>query len=730
MQPIILKSYADVSGFIDIVQSTADKNKKALGFLPKSAYHACALQGKLWIAIEPKNQIYLGYLMFGGKYPTLSIRQLFIDKDHRRQGVGKQLVHELIKYGENYSYLSISARVASDLAANSFWVKQGFKLIRQVPGGKTNDRTINIRLRELASPALFDYRYEEYSTKPEDLSYSGKPLSITPSYVIDLNVLFDVIKKRPRRQEATRIIKAGFANHVRVCVTAEFSGELERHTQNNQNDPVLEIAKTLPTLPKVDLKPLSNLRSELCPMIFPHKASIAELSDNDKSDLVHLASCIHHKVDGFVTSEKSILRSSEIIRDTYNLDILSPQDFAQSDLSDVIEDFELKAMIEDYEIQISSARESEREEIEEFLIRLGITEDQVRSIWEPGSTASSRRRICVRSDHVLIAVASWDSPASLNIHTQLYLFVNESHPAAIKVIDHLLELVSRDACPNQLRRTDLYIAPGQDHTKQTALDRGFRQNLDAKDTSPSGSLTKISYRGTVDRCSWINFAKKFKELTGLSLPEKMPTLEEFVHTGVMIESKRFKKRINVKLFDFETLLSPALFLCKDRNAIILPIRKLYADQLLSNFRIQYEMFPSKEALLYVEKAYFKHPRNAKYFHKGQPIIFYVSGRNGGHKAAVGHARLTYTEILSIEEILIKLSRQGVLSREEMSSYMDSSHRIHAITFDNFNLFNQSVKFADLKKSGLVSKANLVTAETISYKQLNLLFQMVQAKSTQ
>jgi len=725
MQAIILKTYTDVRSFIGNVQAVADNNKTAFGFLPKSAYNASALQGKLWIAVEPKNKAYLGHLMIGGKYPTLSIRQLYTNKDYRRRGVGKQLIHEIIKHGENHSYLSISARVASDLAANSFWEKQGFRLIRQVTGGKTHARTINIRLRDLDSPALFKYHHEEYSSKHEDLSYSGKPFSITPSYVIDLNVLFDVIKKRPRKRAASQIIRAGFASHVRVFVTTEFTNELERHTQHNQYDPIIEIAKTLPTLPKVDFEHFNILLLELCSMIFPHKASFSELSDNDKSDLVHIATCIHHKMDGFVTSEKAILRASEIIRDTYKLDILSPQDFAESDLNDVMEDFELRAMVEEYEIQISNARESEREKIEKFLIRLGATENQMRSVWEPGNIGSSRRRICVSSDTVLIAVASWDSPTSLNTHTQLHLFVNESHPAAIMVINHVLELVSRDICSNQLRRTDLYIAPGQNHTKHVALKRGFRQNYGAKDSSPLSALTKISYRGTVNPPAWINFTKRFEELTGLTLPEKMPTYKEFIHTGVTIKSKRFKKQINIKLFDLESLLSPALFICKGRSAIILPIRKQYADQLLSNFRNQYEMFPSKEALLSVEKAYFKHTRNAKIFYKGLPIVFYVSGTGGGPKAAMGLARITFTDILSIDEVLIKFSKQGVLSQEEISGFMDSNRRIQAITFDNFSMFHKSIKFQDLKKSGLVGGAGLVTAEKINYNQLNILLKKSQ-----
>ena len=48
---------------------------------------------------------------------------------------------------------------------------------------------------------------------------------------------------------------------------------------------------------------------------------------------------------------------------------------------------------------------------------------------------------------------------------------------------------------------------------------------------------------------------------------------------------------------------------------------------------------------------------------------------------------------------------------------DKAERVHAFTFDNFNLFPRRVSFKTLKSKKMISGANLVTAEKVSSKNL-------------
>lgn len=74
-----LKTFAEVESYLTTVQSFADKNKSALGFLPSSAFREQALRGRLWIAVCEETNEFLGHLLFGGKSPSIKIFQMFVD---------------------------------------------------------------------------------------------------------------------------------------------------------------------------------------------------------------------------------------------------------------------------------------------------------------------------------------------------------------------------------------------------------------------------------------------------------------------------------------------------------------------------------------------------------------------------------------------------------------------------------------------------------------------------
>ena len=120
---------------IKTIQKFADSNKKSFGFLPKSAFVEQASNGRLWVAADIEKKKCLGYLMFGGRFPTLKIFQLFVSKNFRKQQIGTELLSEFEAYAEKNNFLSVYARVAADLASNKFWDKSGYALIKQVKGG-------------------------------------------------------------------------------------------------------------------------------------------------------------------------------------------------------------------------------------------------------------------------------------------------------------------------------------------------------------------------------------------------------------------------------------------------------------------------------------------------------------------------------------------------------------------------------------------------------------------
>src|ERR1700687_5356995 len=206
---VVVSEPTAVAKWVAQVRLAADKQKEALGFLPEQVYTEAAEQGKLIVAISKRadSEIYAGHLLYGGVFPHARIFQVYVASEFRLNAIGRRLVEAVLKKMKTAQYLSVISQVADDLEANRFWERLQFETIRAKPGGKTTGRTINIRVRELNTPRLFTL--EPAAT---DLSLLSRFSNLSPRYLIDLNVMYDVVKKRAKADEAGRLINASFEN--------------------------------------------------------------------------------------------------------------------------------------------------------------------------------------------------------------------------------------------------------------------------------------------------------------------------------------------------------------------------------------------------------------------------------------------------------------------------------------------------------------------------------------
>lgn len=715
----ILDTYADVEPFLKTVREAADANRDALGFFRPSAYQDLAFQGKLWVAVVARDSSFAGHLLFGGTFPGIKIFQLFVSPNHQRKGVGQALVGKLIEYGERRGCMIISARVASDLReANHFWADQHFSCVRQLPGGKSRNRVINWRVRNLDTPSLLDWMVPEPKARfgqLEQFHFDNTPLFRPRSYAIDLNVLFDVLKNRARKEASSAVFKAGFNRSVSVHITNEFLVELRRNSPPDGVDPILEIASHFPVLPDVNINDLSPITEKLRRIVFPDRQRDGRTRTQDISDLRHLALSIHHRLTGFVTGEAAILRAQRTIRDQWGLDILSPTDFL-TPLDDSEQSISpVRVQVQQLRILASHFLESERPEIEKFLLGLGINHTDISVAWSPGSAKSPQRRICVRSDQQLVGLASWDNPLGLVRDINSYLFVNEDHGAADTVIDHLLESVSRDCTVSKALRVLLHVRPEQALTHSTALTRGYRPSGKVSGQNGFLYIIKLFFDRIITSSSWEIFSREFATLTGFTVSPRMPDFGEVEVHGVKFERKD-GGHFFMELFDFETLCSPAVFLFPNRSGIMVPIWRLYAEELLGATSQQFNLFPAKEASMRLEKAYYRKPRRQKFLKNGAPAVFYISGKGGGTKQAVGCGRVTFNDIRPVEDVHLHFQRQGVLEKEELRKRANTRGEVQVFTFDNFKPFVNAVPFIRLERLG-IKGSSLISTRAIDDIQL-------------
>jgi GNAT superfamily N-acetyltransferase/predicted nucleic acid-binding protein len=687
-------SPAEVMPFVDEVIQEADGERESLGFLREGVYWELAAQGKLIVATI--GQRYVGHLLFGGVAPHARVFQTHVRKSFRRRGVGQRLVQKLVQNAETWNYISITARVASDLVANEFYERMGFRHVRTAPGGATRNRVINVRVKELNTPNLFN------ATGPvvaADLGLIEGLPTRAPRYVVDLNVVFDILRRRVNAEDAGRIIRAGFNNLLRLAVTNEFIEELRRNSQDV--DPVLEFALRLPILPQEAPEEISNLIDVLERKIFPQRVLENRLSVRDRSDTIHLATAIFHKAAGFITGEKAILRAREFLTREYGLDIVAVGEMAILDDSEANRDIPaVSSIAEDVEIVCRTPISGDRGKLSALFERLGVAAANINELL----TGSSVGQIVILADGSPIAFASWVNDTHESIRA--FACADEDNPLMETSLDRALDHICRAACRKNPALVRLRLIAGHAKTSTVAFLHGFRPAADHFQSKYV--LHKVCVGKCVTNETWSSIRHSIMRAAGVILPESMP-----ISTADMIEimTPSGSQKL-VSLEDLETLLSPVLLLLPGRAGSIVPIQSRFVSDLLGNSP-QLRLLHSAEARFLRERVYFSDPKTSSLLQRGKPILFYESGRGGGRSSIIAIARVVRSDLVSKKGVLTELLKRGVLTEQTLQR-MGRSELSAATVFDNILHFRNPISLRRMQELGFHDPANLITTKSVSF----------------
>lgn len=712
---------SDVLKFIDKIREMADQEREALGFLPKPAYQEAADQQKLMVAVDTSKspEEYVGHLFFGGVFPHGRVFQLHVRRQYRRDGVGSRLVLATVRRLESEYYLSITANVAADLGeANSFWERMRFQIVRNKRGGPSRGRTINVRVRDLDTPSLLSFMRQPSKPVEQDLRLVDRLAARSPIYVIDLNVFFDVVKKRIRSKEAGSVIHAGLKNIVRVAVTEEFIGELRRSSESTQADPVLEFSLRLPQLAAPPREKMQEVLESLKAVVFPERTAADRLTIQDHSDLRHLVTAIHHKAAGFVTSEKAILRARDQLQSRFGIDVVGVLEFAELfRAADQHEMPVVQATTAGVQVNVTEIDDQQTASVKNFLENMYVTPQMRVDALAPDTVGHRRRRVLVRAEGEPIAFASWDAPDGPLHVTQLFMCADEDRSATASVLDYLFDWICKDVSrigPGIVRLLEL---PGHSTTRRAALAHGFRSSQGS--VAGGSTLQKVCVGGLVHAKNWGAIRLQLRNLAGIALPVQAPQIcdpDDLVTIGSPSGGK-----VQITLKKLETLLSPVLFLFPARGGAIVPIRRGFAEDLFGGGP-QLSLLTPPEAILLKERAYISGPNTVSILSEGTPLLFYESGQDRGRSSIIAAGRAVETRLVAKGEVDERIFRRGVLKPKTLER-VSATGRVAVTTFDNIMLFENPVKLADLRKIGCVGGANLVTAQRVSARHLHEVFEM-------
>lgn len=697
----------EVCHWVPAVRAGADSDKDALGFLPAQAYEQAATQGTLFVAVDRRGAQgrYAGHILFGATYPHAKIFQVIVPEADRGSGVGRQLIQAVLGYLEDKQYLSVSAKVASELSANAFWSSLKFETVATKSGGASRGRTINIRARQFNTPALFGYR------RP----VSGIPLndplpSLATVFAFDLNVFFDVVKRRPRSEYGAAVMTAAFNNIVRLVVTEEFTNELRR-TGTAGQDPILEFALQLPTLPAPPNGVSEAMLEQLACIVFPARAKTAKLTVQDRSDLIHLAIASHHKITAFVTAEDALVQASERIEAAFGITIVHVKYLAETLRSATSTSSPLDIGFSDRDLRLSEITDRHSGAIRNLVDSLKLPRDLHSFALAEGVQASTRGSLAITFGDQIICAAFWRPQSILQGVLEAFLLVEEDQASALVAVNALLNQLSRIARERGPARLRVLIPNSATGTQDVAIRYGFMR---CGENQPEISrYQRLTIGKVVDKTSWPSLRAL------LEVEADMRFAEDFA--AIVDDELRIQFRNQagteflIDLFDLETILAPTLFVLPRRDAVLAPIRAIYADDLLDTGE-QRSLLPKPQASILHERTYFSYFRNERLLSRGTPIVFYESGKANGRSAAIAVARITNSVVIPKSQIAATLLDGGVLAEEDIRN-LSSGDLIAATTVDNVLKLRKPVSLKDLRELGCVDRSNLITSKPITLDQL-------------
>lgn len=689
----IRRDYSDITSFLDSIRARADSERDALGFLPQPAYAEAARQRKLilLVAQDGDEVSYAGHLLFGGIFPILRVRQIAVAPPYRRHKHASTLLRTLIAQGEHEGYLNIVANVATDLiGANLFYEKHGFISSRLKAGGKTRSRKINVRILQLDTPSLISYMIDSKVANTLEMLPRKRSPEI-PIYAIDLNVFFDAVKDRARSQDAIAVFEAGFKHQIRVAASHELFAELKRKSNNPTNDPILSLAKTIPTLPAQDRSKLEGLKPHIGSLVFPERSAAGNLKPTDESDIAHLAHAVAAGVSGYITSDAKVLAARDRLMKSFSLDVIGLSEFVHLlDLPNEATPTASKST-KSFRIQMPTTEEATM-----FLKSEGVSVEGYIDI-------SRCRRSAVFDNQGLVGVSLLDPAPALERPTHSVVCVHQEHPFSSTIADFLISeqvqhCSTRGAC--SLLLMDISSQP---ITRRIALGQGFQQ------AHGQSGLFKVALGGPVSCTTWSNARLVIERLSGMTIQEKCPRYDK---PEVTVSIDGTPK--TMELFELETLLSPALLVLPHRKAVVAPITPTFAADLLGT-NAQYTFLDVPEAQFLSRRTYFNTIRAAHAMIRGSVIAFYESLRGGkGRGAIIALGRIVDVTSIPANNAPELLERGGVVVDIEA---LTKSDRILATTFDNLVILKKPVSFKKLRELDCVSGANFVSATPITAKQL-------------
>jgi hypothetical protein len=468
---------------------------------------------------------------------------------------------------------------------------------------------------------------------------------------------------------------------------------------------MLAYARIFPAFPAPSAEEWEVLKPGLALRVFPERYENGTLSNNDISDLRHLATAIQNGLTGLITNDTAILKASAGLNEKYGIQVISPGAWKDLNVGEPGE--EIFQTYEDDSLSIAPITRAEEAEVHRLLSRLKIPPSDIVAAW---AAIDTNDRACNRygawSGDVLSGYLMW--PKTINpIAFNARAAVDETQPGATHVARLLLGYVIERATAEGTAQLRLTFPAQQAHIREVASSLGFGG------LPGETSLSKLAVGHVVTTSNWVNCRDELFRAARVRLPDAPPVYRNVDQQIRLIGSDGNARHIS--LMKLETLFSPALFCLPGRAAVISPVRPEFAEDLLAHSP-QKSLLPHARARLYRERHYLSSAATLKQFKRGNLILFYESAKNKGLGAVVAIARVQRAYLRSQEAMENADLDPSVLDSAGLDAIGRSKTKTVTV-FDNIICLKRPVPLATLQRLGCGSPQNLLTTHAINNAQL-------------
>ena len=687
-----------IAQFFEEIKALADSEKNGLGFLPEQALRDGIDRRKMLILLDRsgEQERLVAYLFYSGVFPKAKVQQIATVETYRQQGMSSILIRQLVTELEKLGYMTIKADVASDLdSALAFYAKNRFERVRTQTGGASRKRQIVVHVRNLETETLFT---RVTDTEHEiDLGIRRRSAGDAPFFALDLNVYFDLVKNRVHSKYARRLFRAAMAHDIRLAVADEFVKELRRTSDEETNDPILQLALQLPRIPPADITEHKTLTEQLHDLIFEQSGAPSAGNPQALSDASHLAHATLARASAFVTRDGKILDARSALIQRFGIDVVTVEEVLSILPPDQVRDSTMPHKGRGFD-----CIEANCEMVRNYMSSQSLPSQMICEFAAESKYSVDCIKRVITKDGDVLACAVLLAPRTTNPVCRMIIHVRPEAFDGELYTDHLLDVLLREASSTAATTVELERIAGQSALVRLAKARGFLRQ-------PSTSnLAKIVVGHPITATNWISAFQELRIRTGLKLPHKMPEgdqAEAFPISTIQNQS------INISLKGLEDLLGPTLLIRPDRNGVIVPITKDYSKLLLgADPQMSLGLMDDKDAAFFSKKAYVNTPRAANAMRPEFPILFYESKRSNGVGAIVAVGRIVDSVILGKQDIPDDTLRRLVV--EDVADF-STSEDVLVTSFDNLFVFPNLVSFRVLRNMGAVDGSNLITAQEVS-----------------